>query len=199
MSERTILILAAGASRRMARRDKLLELIDGIPLILRQSLAALQVAPKVIVTLPPDRPERLNALLPVQDRIKTVLVNDADSGMSASFRAVADAQVETPLMVLPCDMPDLTAEHLEAVWQAAEKAPSSILRATTEDGRPGHPVVFPNDLVPLMKGLTGDEGARSILQAHKHRIRKTPLPGEAAVTDLDTPEAWEDWRKRNAH
>ena len=178
----------------MAGRDKLLELIDGIPLILRQSLDALQVAPKVIVTLPPDRPERLNALLPVQDRIDTVTVYDSDDGMSASFRAVADSQVETPLMVLPCDMPDLTANHLESIWQAAEQAPTSILRATTEDGRPGHPVVFPKDLLPLMKGLTADEGARSILQAHKHRIRRTPLPGEAAVTDLDTPEAWDAWR-----
>ncbi|MEL6586700.1 MAG: NTP transferase domain-containing protein, partial [Pseudomonadota bacterium] len=47
-----ILILAAGASSRMRGRDKLLEEIDGTPLILRAVRAACAVSAEVVVALP---------------------------------------------------------------------------------------------------------------------------------------------------
>jgi CTP:molybdopterin cytidylyltransferase MocA len=57
-----ILILAAGASSRMAPRDKLLEQIDGQPLIARSLRTALATGLPVTLTLPPDRPKRWQAV-----------------------------------------------------------------------------------------------------------------------------------------
>ena len=54
----SIVILAAGRSSRMRGGDKLLEEIEGTPLILRAVRAALRVAPEVVVTLPPASPRR---------------------------------------------------------------------------------------------------------------------------------------------
>lgn len=197
MTQRTVLLLAAGASRRMAGRDKLLEVVDGIPLITRQAKAAIAVADKVLVTIAPDRPDRLKALEPIQDQLVVVPVPDASSGMSASFRAASKSELSGPVMVLPCDMPELTIEHLRKVWQAYEINKERIVRGATMEGSPGHPVIFPPDLIPEFAKLTGDEGARSILKKNQPRIVKTPLPGEAAITDLDTPEAWDRWRASN--
>jgi CTP:molybdopterin cytidylyltransferase MocA len=42
--------------------------------------------------------------------------------------------------------------------------------------------------------LHGDEGARSVLAAQASRVRLCPLPLRHAVTDLDTPEDWAQWR-----
>jgi molybdenum cofactor cytidylyltransferase len=42
--------------------------------------------------------------------------------------------------------------------------------------------------------LTGDQGARAVLQRHADKILYTALPGQHATTDLDTPEAWAAWR-----
>ena len=69
-----------------------------------------------------------------------------------------------------------------------------ILRATAEDGRPGHPVILPARLYPLLAGLAGDTGARTVLAAHAAEVVAHPLPGTRALVDLDTPEAWADWR-----
>jgi CTP:molybdopterin cytidylyltransferase MocA len=42
--------------------------------------------------------------------------------------------------------------------------------------------------------LEGDEGARGILRDGE--IHPVPLPGQRALTDLDTPEEWEAWRRK---
>ncbi|GGE42530.1 molybdopterin-guanine dinucleotide biosynthesis protein A [Actibacterium pelagium] len=181
----------------MGGRDKLLELIDGTPIIARQAKNALAVADNVLVTLPPDRPKRLKVLQHLRDKLNIIEVPGADQGMSASFRAVSQLDIPGPIMVLPCDMPELTKELLDTVWLTYEGNPNSIVRGAAEDGTPGHPVIFPQDLIERFATLTGDEGARAILKQNKDRIVKTPLPGEAALIDLDTPEAWDCWKASN--
>jgi hypothetical protein len=69
----------------------------------------------------------------------------------------------------------------------------ALLRATAQDGTLGHPVIFPADLRAAFATLSGDQGARTILQAHAARLHTIALPGHHALTDLDTPEAWAVW------
>ena len=45
-----------------------------------------------------------------------------------------------------------------------------------------------------LRGLEGDEGARSILAANADLVRLVRLSSNAARVDLDTPEAWAEWR-----
>jgi CTP:molybdopterin cytidylyltransferase MocA len=89
---------------------------------------------------------------------------------------------------------DVTAADLHLMMALGTKAPDAILRAAGEDGRPGHPVLFPADLLPELAALTGDTGARSVLARHGPRVHLVPLSGARALTDLDTPEAWAAWR-----
>ena len=198
MTRVNIVIPAAGASRRMGDRDKLLERIDGVALLRLMAERALSVSKHVIVTLPPDRPSRFRALEKLG--IQTVEVPEASDGMSASLRRAAAGLEDDAngLMVLPADMPDLTADDLRHVLQAFDDASDEfIVQATGAEGTPGHPVVFPRDLVELFGGLTGDEGAKAILQAHRTRLIRVALPGMHALTDLDTPDAWTTWRANN--
>ena len=188
----TILIPAAGASARMRGLDKLLLEIDGQPLLRRTGQIALAAHPQVLITLRPQDAARRQA---VHDLPITILtIADAREGLSASLRAGA-AFLTGALMILPADMPELTAQDLRQMIEAANRSPTDILRATTADGTPGHPVIFPPDLLPAFARLSGDAGARSILQAHRHRVRLIALPGSHAITDLDTPEAWAAWRQ----
>lgn len=187
-----ILILAAGAGTRMRGGDKLTEDVAGEPLLRRQARAALATGCAVIVVLPPGRPARSAAIegLPV----RTVIAAEADRGMSASLRAgVADAG-GAAVMVLPADMPDLGTAELDAMVAAFRETPGMILRAAASDGTPGHPAIFPADLCPALARTTGDRGGRDVIAAHPDRLRLVPLPGRAALTDLDTPEDWAAWR-----
>ena len=195
MSDLTILIPAAGASSRMRGADKLLTKIDGIPFLRRTAQIALAASPLVVITLRPQDQARAQVLHGLA--LTTLVIPDAASGLSASLRGAAAAINRGRLLILPADMPDITAEDLRLMVAASDLAPDAILRATaagdTEGDTEGHPVIFPSALLPAFADLTGDEGARSILQAHRSRIQRFALPDRHALTDLDTPEDWAAW------
>lgn len=189
---RTIAILAAGSSSRMgASRDKLLESINNAPLLQVIRERAEAVGDRVFLALPgPDHP-RVACL----GNARPVWVEQAAEGMGASLRTLAQALDDGTggdVMILPADMPDLEAADLAAVWAAHE--PGAITRGASAAGVPGHPVIFPRDLLRELQELRGDEGARSVIVRHRQRVHLVPLPGEHALTDLDTPEDWAAWR-----
>lgn len=205
-----ILILAAGGSTRMRGRDKLLEEVRGRPLIAdRVAVACRALAltadlpahtrtsaePAVFVTLPPRAVAegRWRALARTPARV--IEVADHGAGMAASLRAgVAALPRDCPgVVVLPADMPDLTADDLVALLARFDG--DTILRgARAADGRPGHPVLFPARDFAALSALSGDRGGRELLKAEAARVRLVALPGDHALTDLDTPEDWTRWR-----
>lgn len=190
----TILIPAAGTASRMRGGDKLLEEVGGEPMLRRQARLARLVCAAVIVTLRQDDPARHKALAGLD--ITALPVPEAAEGMAASIRAGASA-AQGAVMILPGDMPELTAADLRAVIDAFDQDRSAICRGTAADGTPGHPVILPADLRAELLALRGDEGARKLLQRHKARVHLIALPDQHAITDLDTPEAWAIWRAHN--
>ncbi len=190
MSDLTIVIPAAGSSTRMRGADKLLTAIDGVPLLRRTALVALAAHPIVLITLRVEDTARAQV---VQDLpVHIVTIPDAAMGLSASLRRAA-AQGQGRLMILPADMPDLSTQDLALMIHASNTTPDALWRATAQDGTLGHPVVFPANLRPAFATLTGDQGARALLQANAHRVQTLALPANHALTDLDTPEAWQAW------
>lgn len=195
MNDIPILLLAAGSSSRMRGRDKLMEEVDGQPLVARAARIALATGAQVFVTLPPAPHPRHGALqgLPVH----IVPVPDAAEGMGASIRTgIAALPAHSPaVMVLLADLADLTTEDLRTVLNAVEPVDGAkIWRGATDAGQPGHPIVFAAPLFPDLARLGGDEGGRSVVAAAGTAVRKVPLPGQHALADLDTPEAWSAWR-----
>ncbi|MEO8244456.1 MAG: nucleotidyltransferase family protein [bacterium] len=191
MTALTILIPAAGSASRMRGGDKLMEQVEGQPLLRRQVRMALATSCPVIVTLRPEDSDRSAAL----DGLNVAIlpVPDAASGMSASLRR-AVRSLTSALMILPADMPDLTTEDLQTLIAAFALAPEVIHRGASEAGQPGHPVILPRQFLPDIARLEGDSGARSIVEGQK--VRSVPLPDAHATTDLDTPEDWATWRSR---
>ncbi|MDC0656846.1 nucleotidyltransferase family protein [Leisingera sp. SS27] len=191
MTAIAILLLAAGASARMQGRDKLMEEVDGQPLLTLMCRRAGLTGLQVFVTLPGPSHPRAAA---TGDAIQ-VPVPDAAEGMAASIRrgiAALPAGTES-VMILPADMPEITAQDMLRLAAHFGGHDSPILRATAQDGTPGHPVLFPQRCFKALKSLGGDQGARSILKAET--VRPVPLPGRHAVTDLDTPHDWAAWRQ----
>lgn len=190
-----ILLLAAGASRRMGGRDKLMEEIAGEPLLRRQARAALAAGlGPVLVALPATDHPRATALRDLA--VTPVAVPEAEEGMGASIRTgiAALPPGSRAVMILPADMPELTAEDLRQVAAQMEGSPLPILRGASGD-RPGHPVIFPADLFPRLETIGGDRGASPVIAACMERVRLVPLEGTRALTDLDTPEAWQAYRR----
>lgn len=195
-----ILIPAAGAGRRMRGADKVLQLVDGRPLLARQAARARATGCPVLVTLPAPgavaTQARARALAGLD--VSVVPVPEAAEGMAASVRAGARAALAagaSGLMVLPADMPDLETADLNALCAAfTAKDAAAIVRGASSAGQAGHPVILPASLLPEAAQLRGDTGARALVQGGWARVLLLRLPGQRACTDLDTPEAWAEWR-----
>ena len=183
-----ILILAAGASSRMRGRDKLAEPVDGVPLLARQVGTALATECPVVVALPPrphPRYEMIGPAAPLE-------VPSAADGMGVTLAAgVAHLADADAILVLLADLPEITADDLMAVLNA-EHGLGEIVRGSSEDGRPGHPLLIPSAAFNAFMDLKGDDGGREVVGRFPTRV--VPLPGRRAVLDLDTPEEWDAWR-----
>jgi CTP:molybdopterin cytidylyltransferase MocA len=191
MERPVILLLAAGASSRMRGRDKMLEEVDGQPLLRLMASRAAKAAVPVRVVLGPGQALRRAALEGLAVEIVEAKGTD---GMAASIRAGV-AGLTCPVLVVLADMPGIAAQDLYLMVSLQSQAPRAILRAATPDGRPGHPVLFPADLLPQLARLQGDAGARAILESEARRVHLLPLADARARVDLDTPEDWAAWRR----
>ncbi|APX11285.1 nucleotidyltransferase family protein [Tateyamaria omphalii] len=189
-----ILILAAGASSRMRGTDKLLEDVDGQPLLTRQIRMAEAVSTDIRVALPPVPHPRYACLNNTNAR--PIPVPDAAEGMGASIRTLfATLENTNHAMLLLGDLPEITADDLRAIQDAVQNhADALIWRGATEDGRGGHPIVFAHALFSDLQNLIGDDGGRSVVASAGNRVHLVPLPGKRARRDLDTPEDWAAWR-----
>lgn len=185
-----ILLLAAGAASRMRGGDKLLEQVGSQPLLRRLVAEALHTGLSTYVTLPAaDHPRARHT-----GTAQQIIVPDWQDGMSASIRAgIAALPAETDgAMILPSDMPELESSDLLNLAAAFKGPEGPIFRACDPALRPGHPVLFPRRCFTALKQLSGDQGAKPVLQGAQ--VELVPLPDGRALVDLDTPEAWAAWR-----
>ena len=201
MTPPVILIPAAGQSSRMRGRDKLLEPIGGIPLLRLRVEAALATGHRVLVTLPLGHDKRQVILKDLdQTRLNLRVLQDADEGISASIRAGAnwcDNIGVNSLMVMLADLPEIRSTDLTEMITIFTASPGTILRACDDQGKAGHPVIFPHQFFPHLRKLSGDSGAKDLLRTQTVQLH--PLSGTRATTDLDTPESWEEWHSKTGY
>ncbi|MGL5011997.1 MAG: nucleotidyltransferase family protein [Paracoccaceae bacterium] len=186
-----ILILAAGQSSRMRGRDKLAEVVDGLPQLTRITTAACATSQQVHVALVPSRLSMIAAL-----PAKPLILLESAEGMGGTLRAGVAALPDCKrFMVLLADMPDIGVTEIRLILQAADTWPDALIwRGITPDGQPGHPILFHAELRTQFQGLKGDAGGENIVGPLRDETCFVPLA--QAREDLDTPEDWANWRHR---
>jgi molybdenum cofactor cytidylyltransferase len=182
-----LVLLAAGASRRMGRPKQLLP-VAGLPLLRRVAERALAapVSP-VIVVLGAHAAEIAPCLNGLRLRI---VINDCwQDGMGSSVRVGMQALLTagTPaadaVIVALADQPDCSADHFRRLIEARRTTGRTIV-ASEYEGVRGPPVLFAARYFPELLALQGDTGARPLLQSYAHEVAAVPL---STARDLDTP------------
>jgi len=138
------IVPAAGKAERFGRQ-KLLEPVGGEPLLNRTLRCLLEGGvDNVIVVAPPAG--GLDAVPILRDaRVRVVTNTDPSRGMFSSIQAgVSEAAGSDPILVLPGDMPFVTAGTVADVLAAARGQAHAVVPRM--NGRRGHPVALPGAL-----------------------------------------------------
>ncbi len=110
----------------------------------------------------------------------------ADQGMGASLACgVAAAADAEGWIVALADMPWIAPATIVVVGDALASGAEMV--ATSHIGVRAHPVGFARRHYAALAALSGDEGAKSILAAHRDRVQLIEVADVGVVRDVDTP------------
>jgi len=181
------LVLAAGRSSRMGGSNKMLTPVDGIPLALRATNAALASRAHSVTVVTGFDAENVEALV-ADPRVGIVRNPDFAQGLGGSLRAgIASLPADSDgAVVLLADMPRISASHIDALIDAYASRNGIIL--PTYCGQRGNPVLWPRRWFTEMQGIQGDKGARELLGRHADDIVTLEMSDDAVLVDVDTPE-----------
>ncbi len=184
----SVIILAAGSSSRLGQ-SKQLVMIDGVPLLLKSTLASLDAKYlHVVVVLGANAAEhkKMIAHLPVEILTNTEWENGMGSSLKKGLRYVLKSKPATrAIVVMVCDQPLLTQEHLAALRHAYTKTNSQIV-ASRYGGMKGVPALFDYRLFPSLMEIDDSQGAKVVIEAHSETVHT--IDWEDGHLDIDTPE-----------
>lgn len=184
-------LLAAGRASRMGEDSghKLLALFDGEPLVRRAARAAIEAGVGRVHAVVGFRREAITEALAGLD-LDIVENPDFETGMAGSLAAGVEcvSHEAAGALVLLADMPGLSAGHLRKLAAAFRARHARAIVRAAHDGRRGNPVILPREAFAQVLKLSGDLGARAIVESGQFEVVDVEI-GEAAHLDVDTPEA----------
>jgi molybdenum cofactor cytidylyltransferase len=185
-------VLAAGRSSRMGGPNKLLAEIGGRPLvrIVAEQALASRARPVVIVTgHQRERVEAALAGLPITCVHNPHYADGLGTSLKTAIAALP-ADINGAIVCLG-DMPQVDAALIDRLIGAIDPDKGALVAVPTIDGKRGNPVVWSRRFFPDLIAVEGDVGARHLIGRYAEAVVEVPVSGNAALTDIDTPEALE--------
>lgn len=181
------IVLAAGSGSRFGGGKLLAAWGPGV--LLEGALAAAFAAPvrSVTVVIGADAAAVAAAARSFDPRVLVVHAPDYAEGMGASLRTgVASLPGDADgAFVFLGDMPRVPTIVLRRMAEAVVGGAQAA--APIFEGRRGNPVLLGRALFPELLALTGDAGARGVLQALGDRLALIDSPDDGVLFDVDQP------------
>ena len=189
------IVLAAGASVRMGKANKLMLPLEGRPLIAHVVDAVSRAKISELVVVTGYESDRLQSALAARDI--TFAHNPAyERGLSTSIRAGVEAASRScsGYMICLSDLPLITTREYDAAIDAfcrAIYADRQAIVRTAYRGQPGHPVILAAAYRTEIAAPVAMTGCRSIVGRHRARVTEIEWKSDHVVRDVDTHEAYE--------
>ncbi len=192
-------VLAAGRSTRMRGPNKLTADIDGAPLVRRVAEAVANAGLAEIIVVAGHEREKVEAALAGLP-LRIVVNRRFADGLSTSLKAGIAALGPSIDGALVClgDMPGIGPALIARLARAFAPESGRDIVVPARDGRRGNPVLIGKRHFAAIGKLTGDVGARELIQARAEAVVEVEVGDDGAFVDLDTPEALADYRARVA-
>ncbi|MGD8207277.1 MAG: nucleotidyltransferase family protein [Thiohalocapsa sp.] len=179
------LLLAAGTGTRFGGDKLVAPLSDGTPLVLATARALLAAGCEVLAVAR-DGSDAARLLAPLPG-VRVVVCADSALGMGHSLAAGVRASPGAPgWLVALGDMPFIRPQTIAAVAGALRHRGSLV--APSRSGRRGHPVGFGRAWRSELLALSGDAGARDLLDRHREGMTLIETDDPGIHRDLDRPD-----------
>jgi len=197
MKNTGIILLAAGNSTRMGSPKQLL-LYQGKTLLERIVDTSLQVFDnnKIIIVLGANHSE---IAFQIKDKITLISVNEEwESGMASSIKSGLQILLNHfPEMercfISVCDQPYLSSEVFIEMLKLADYSSKEIIAAEYA-GTIGVPVLFSKKYFKKLLHLSGEQGAKKIIQQNMDDVNIFTF--DQGAIDIDTPSDYENLKTK---
>ncbi len=183
-------VLAAGLSSRMGS-NKLLVDLNGMPLLVRTILEIQASAVDHIVVVTGHQEAAIAAAI---SGLNVDMVHNPHyaDGLSSSVKIgiASVGQFDAAFMCLG-DMPLVKAQDFNRMIEAFDVEEGRDLIAPVQGRKLGNPVLWGRDYFKALQSLSGDRGARGLLEAQRDAITEIEMAHDGILLDADTPEALE--------
>ncbi|WP_415404645.1 nucleotidyltransferase family protein [Tateyamaria sp. SN3-11] len=185
------IILAAGLSRRMGARNKLLLPINGVPMIRHMvtTYHAVTDGPVLVVT-----GHEANAIVACLDGCDIQVAHNPfyaegqQTSVACGLRAVTQAK---QILIGLGDQPALTSRDLQTLLDAHKAADPRRISIPLLDGQRGNPILVPGVLRDRLLADPRSPGCKTFTRANPDHVQFHALPAAGFYTDVDTPEAYD--------
>jgi len=186
-----IIILAAGESKRLGNPKQLLS-FDGNTLLARVAKTACESMMWPVIAVLGAHAEKIRPTLNIPD-LNVVNNENWQEGMASSLRTGLTSMMELyaqvdGIIILVCDQPYLSHDLIKALIEAQRDA-GLPAAAAAYNGKLGTPALFHKSLFSALLLLSGDTGARKMLERIRENVVEVDF--EMGDVDIDTQADYE--------
>ncbi len=185
------IVLAAGESKRMAGRNKLLLPLEEKTIVECAVDAILEARVDDVIVVLGHEAAAIQKVL--QKRALRFTFNpNFRGGMASSIQAgvAALAPSAQTVMIALADQPLITTAEINFLIAEFARATEKSIGVPTFNGQRGNPVLFDLRYREELLALQGEVGGKSILARHPEAVLEVALPAGNILVDADTPEAY---------
>ena len=185
------IILSAGESKRMGTPKQLLPWRKSI--ILQQVIENAQASRLgMILLVLGSHADEIAGKIKISSKTRIVINRDYKEGMSSSVKCgVKNAPAETEAyMLLLGDQPSIDPDIINKLIDCHQTDKHGII-IPVYGGRRGHPVVFDVKYKKELLAIS-DGGAKVVVDNHVHDILEVHVDSFEVLTDIDTPQDYQN-------
>ena len=178
------ILLAAGQSKRMIDENKLTKEIQGIPIIKLSVKNILASSIDELIIILGYQKEIIEKLIDKSVKIKFIFNKDFESGMGSSIKTGLNNLSEETESFFIClgDMPMVSHDIYD---QLIKSKNNKEIIVPTYKGQQGNPVLFNKSMKEKVINISGDAGAKKILELNKDKILNLEINDQSIARGLN--------------
>ena len=179
------ILLAAGQSKRMNGENKLIKEIQDIPLIKLSVKNILASSIDELIVVLGYQKEIIEKLIDKHEKIKFVYNKDFESGMASSIKAGLNHLSKNTDAFFIClgDMPMINHDIYNQLIKSKD---NKEIIVPTYKGQQGNPVLFDKSMKETVMNITGDIGAKKLLELNKDKILNLKIDDQNITKGFNT-------------